>query len=217
MASSHGKSRTHCDKEDKERKRNVRTRIETLSRLAPSVLVWTLSAEDGVEVATHCKSIPSAHDTDDVHVEIRELVRLSQDVQARPHLQRHRSGPSAFLHCRQLPNRAEVIPSIEETGWRILHLRASKPRQDLPHHGRTRCPSSARVMTPTSSTSTATPASPARAVLLFGDVAVEKHIIIKQLESRLKDAGQMDERTPRRSRIRSSPVGGREEGDRSPR
>ncbi|THH15856.1 hypothetical protein EW146_g4700 [Bondarzewia mesenterica] len=44
---------------------------------SPPVIVWigvvpgSLSAEEGVEVATHCKSILSAHDID-VHVEIRE-------------------------------------------------------------------------------------------------------------------------------------------------
>ena len=36
------------------------------------VVPGSLSAEDGVEVATHCKSILSACNIDDVHVEIRE-------------------------------------------------------------------------------------------------------------------------------------------------
>ena len=47
---------------------------------SPPVILWigvvpgSLSAEDGVEVATHCKGILSAHDINDVHVEIRESV-----------------------------------------------------------------------------------------------------------------------------------------------
>ncbi|KAG8744520.1 hypothetical protein FRC10_009972 [Ceratobasidium sp. 414] len=53
-------------------------RVGYAGEASPPVIVWvgvvsgSLSAEDGVEVATRCKSILSAHHIDDVHVEIRQ-------------------------------------------------------------------------------------------------------------------------------------------------
>jgi hypothetical protein len=44
----------------------------TTCLLPLSFVPGSLSAEEGIEVTTHCKSILSAHDIDDVHVEIRE-------------------------------------------------------------------------------------------------------------------------------------------------
>jgi hypothetical protein len=47
---------------------------------SPPVIVWigvvpgSLSAEDGVDIATQCKNILATNDIDDVHAEIRESV-----------------------------------------------------------------------------------------------------------------------------------------------
>ncbi|KAH9966163.1 hypothetical protein BGW80DRAFT_1254817 [Lactifluus volemus] len=161
------------------------------------VVPGSLSAEDGVEIATHCKSTLSAHDIDDVHVEIRESVVICSASPGPPTTSNATVRPECLSSSPlplSLPICAKVTPpSIEGTGGFFI----SDPLN----------PAKIYVVPP----------QPRKNVLLFGDVAFEKHIIIKQLESRLKDVEQMDERTPRRSRIRSSPVGGGEEADRSPR
>jgi hypothetical protein len=116
---------------------------------SPPVIVWmgvvpgSLSAEEGVEVATHCKSILSAHDID-VHVEIREsmVIRSAGHKMYKPV---PTSNPTArarepFSTALGLPICAEVTPSIEGTGGFFISysLLPSQPRQDLPRHSQTR-------------------------------------------------------------------------------
>ncbi|KAI0002172.1 hypothetical protein BJV74DRAFT_882269 [Russula compacta] len=73
-------------------------RMRHAGESSPPVIVWmgvvpgSLSAKDGVEVATQCKSILSAHDIGDVHVEIRESEVDSNELyQHRSSSQRHRN------------------------------------------------------------------------------------------------------------------------------
>jgi len=53
---------------------------------SPPAIVWigvfpdSLSAEDGIKIATHCKSILFTHGIDDVHVEIRESILTGPKV-----------------------------------------------------------------------------------------------------------------------------------------
>jgi hypothetical protein len=93
---------------------------------SPPVIIWmgvvpgSLSAEDGVEVATRCKSILLAHDIDDVHVEIRESEVIRS---AGPKMYKPVPTSNATARAREpfstalgLPICAEVTPSIERTG-----------------------------------------------------------------------------------------------------
>jgi hypothetical protein len=113
------------------------------SESSPPVIVWmgvipgSLSAEDGVEIATHCKSILSAHGIDDVDVEIREseVIRSAGPKMYKPVLTSNATAQARepFSTALGLPICAEVTPSIEGTG-----LRSLQPRQDLPRHSQTR-------------------------------------------------------------------------------
>src|SRR6266852_597688 len=76
------------------------------------------TAEDGVEVATRCRSILSAHDIDDVHVEIRESEVIRSAKLFKPAAT---SNPTVrarepFSTALGLPFCAEVTPTIEGTG-----------------------------------------------------------------------------------------------------
>ncbi|GBE77162.1 hypothetical protein SCP_0100340 [Sparassis crispa] len=179
---------------------------------SPPIIVWigvvpgSLSAEDDVEVATHCKSILSAHDIDDVHVEIREseVIRSAGPKMYKPVLTSNATtrAREPFSTALGLPICAEVTPSIEGTGGffisdprnpskiylvmaRHVVFHPDKGSNELYQH----CDSSQCC----------------RNILLFGDTAIEKHItaieseiggkhiIIKQLERRLEIAEQLDE------------------------
>jgi len=85
---------------------------------SPPAIIWvgvvpgSLSAEEGVEVATHLKAILSAHGIDDIHIEIREAEvirsagpKMYQPVPATIHP--YRRGPGALLHCPRPPICAE--------------------------------------------------------------------------------------------------------------
>ncbi|KAG8751901.1 hypothetical protein FRC14_007526 [Serendipita sp. 396] len=182
---------------------------------SPPVIIWmgavpgSLSAEDGIEVATHCKSILSAHNIDDVHVEIRESVVThsadpkmykplfsfdSTSFDSTAQVQEHSSTTLGLSIC------AEATPSIEGTGGFFIsdphnpgkiYLVTARhvvfhPDEDSNELYQHHCDSS----------------QPSRNVLLFGDAGIEKqitaikteisdkHLIIEHLENRLEYAVQ---------------------------
>lgn len=170
------------------------------------VVPGSLSAEDGVEIAVHCKGILTAHQMDDVHVEIREseVFRYASHKTYKPALTSNATARDRepFSTALGLPICAEVTPSIEGTGGFFftdprnpgkLYLLTARhvvfhPDKDpnvLYQHGNS--------------------SQPRKNVLLFGDAAMEKYlkaieseigskqIIIGQLERRLEAAEQTDE------------------------
>ncbi|KAN0135417.1 hypothetical protein V8E53_006696 [Lactarius tabidus] len=176
---------------------------------SPPAIVWigvlpgSLSAEDGVEVATHCKSILSASNINDVHVDIREseVFRSAGPKMYKPALTSNATARARepFSTALGLPICAEATPHIEGTGGffisdprnpgkiylvtaRHVVFHPDNDSNELYQHGQRR-----------------------RNVLLFGNAAIEKHItaikseingkhvIIEQLEGRLEYAKQMDE------------------------
>ena len=178
---------------------------------SPPVIVWmgvvpgSISGEEGVKVATHCKSILSAHNID-VHVEIRESMVIRS---AGPKMYKPVPTSNATARAREpfstalgLPICAEVTPSIQGTGRFFV----SYPLNP----GKIYLVTARHVVFPPDKTSNelyqhCNSSQRRRNVLLFGDAAIEKHItateseiggkhiIIEQLERRLEDAKRMDE------------------------
>jgi hypothetical protein len=166
----------------------------------------SLSAEDGIEVATGCKSILFAHEIDDVHVEIRE-----SDIfrSASPEMYKPGATSNATVRVRKPFSTALGLPicsgdttPIEGTGGFFI----SDPRCS----GKIYLITARHVVLRPDEDSNKlyehhNPSQPHKNVLLFGDVAVEKHttaikseiggkhIIIDQLESRLEAAKQINE------------------------
>ena len=101
-------------------------RMGYVSDPSPPVIIWigvvpgSLSAEDGVAVAAHCKVMLSGYNIDDVHIEIRESNVFSSGCPAlyRPVLD---SNPTAYVRepfstSLGLPICAQNTPTIEGTG-----------------------------------------------------------------------------------------------------
>jgi len=177
---------------------------------SPPVIVWmgvvpgSLSAEEGVEVATHSKSILSAHGID-VHVEIRESMVTHS---ACPKMYKPVPTSNATARAREpfstalgLSICAEVTSSIEGTGGFFIsnplkpgHIYLITARHVVFHPDKE----------PNMLYQHHNSSQPRRNVLLFGNTAIEKHIaateseiggkyiILKQLERRLEDATHMD-------------------------
>ncbi|KAG9023522.1 hypothetical protein FRB95_012982 [Tulasnella sp. JGI-2019a] len=101
-------------------------RMGYASEASLPVIVWvgvvpgSLSAEDGVEIATHGKSILFAHGIDDVHVEIRqsEVIRSAGPKMYKPARTYNATALclEPFSTAIGLPICAEATPSIEGTG-----------------------------------------------------------------------------------------------------
>ncbi|KAK7045947.1 hypothetical protein VNI00_006942 [Paramarasmius palmivorus] len=176
---------------------------------SPSAIVWigvllrSLSAEVGVEVATHCKGILSAHGIDDVHVEIREseVFRSAKMYKPVPTSNATVRAREPFSTALGLPICAEVTPSIEGTGGFFI----SDPRNP----GKIYLVTARHVVfhpdkEPNELYEYHNSGQPRRNVLLFGDTAIKKrvkaieseiggnHIIIEHLKGRLENAEQMD-------------------------
>jgi hypothetical protein len=179
---------------------------------SPPVIIWmgvvpgSLSAGDGVEVATHCRGILSAHGIDDVHVEIREseVTRCAGSKMYKPVPTSNATARARepFSTALGFPICAEVTPSIEGTGGFFI----SDPRNP----GKIYLVTARHVVfhsdrDPNELYQHRYSSQRRRNVLLFGDAAIEKnitaieseiggkYIIIDQLERRLKDSEQMDE------------------------
>ncbi|KAH9013338.1 hypothetical protein EDB84DRAFT_901663 [Lactarius hengduanensis] len=191
---------------------------------SPPAIVWigvvpgSLSAEEGVEVATHCERILVAHHIDDVHIEIRE----SEVFRSAGHKMYNPAATSdgtvrvqePFSTTLGLPICAEVTPFIEGTGGFFitdprnpgkLYLVTARhvvfhPDED-PNVLYQHCDSSQHR----------------RNVLLFGDTATEKylkaieseidgkHVIATHLEGRLEAAKQKSEDVAKRERRQAVP------------
>jgi len=177
---------------------------------SPPVIVWmgvlpgTLSAEDGIEVATRCKEILSAHAIDDVHVEIRES-EVTHFAGPKMYKPVFTSNPTVqarepFSTALGLPICAAVTPSIEGTGGFYI----SDPRNP----GKIYLVTARHVIfhleeEPNELYQYLNSSQPCRNVLLFGDAAIEKHITaigseihgkritIDYLERRLKAAQKL--------------------------
>jgi hypothetical protein len=179
---------------------------------SPPAIIWigvlagSLSAEDGVEVATHCKTILSAHNIDDVHVEIRESEVFRS---AGPKMYKPVPTSNATARAREpfstslgLPICAEATPHLEGTGGFFI----SDPRNP----GKVYLVTARHVIfNPDICSNTLyqyrNSSQPRKNVLVFGDAAIKKyiiaieseihgkHVIVAQLERRLEDARQMDE------------------------
>ncbi|KAM5543270.1 hypothetical protein V8D89_003144 [Ganoderma adspersum] len=181
---------------------------------SPLPIVWLgvipgcLSATEGVEVATHCRGILSAHNVDDVHVEIRESeVVLSAGHS--PKLYRPAPASSPIARAREpfstalgLPICTEKTPSVEGTGGFFF----SDPRKP----GKLYLVTVRHVLFPPAEDanepySGCDAGEPCRNVLLFGNAALEKHLeairaeisgkesTIDWLERRLAAAKELDE------------------------
>ncbi|KAF8638736.1 hypothetical protein AX16_010459 [Volvariella volvacea WC 439] len=175
---------------------------------SPPAIVWmgvlpgSLTAEIGLEVATYCKGILSAHDIDDVHVEIREseVFRSAKMYKPVPTSNATVRVLEPFSTALGPPISTEDTSSIGGTGGffifdprypgmiylvtaRHVVIRSDKDNNELYQHSNS--------------------SQPRKEVLLFSDPAIEKHIkaieseiggkeiIIKQLERRLEVAEQM--------------------------
>ena len=187
---------------------------------SPPVIVWmgvvpgSLSAEEGIKVATHCKSILSAHDIDDVHVEIRESVVVRS---AGPQLYKPASMYDSTARVREpfstalgLPICAEVTPSIEGTGGFFI--------SDPLNPGKIYLVTARHILFPPGQDSNEfyqhrnNPNQPRRNVLLFGNAAIEKYITAIEsevrgkyfmndwFERRLERTKQMDEEHAKKER-----------------
>ncbi|KAG8816620.1 hypothetical protein FRC19_011909 [Serendipita sp. 401] len=182
---------------------------------SPLVIIWmgavpgSLSAEDGIEVTTHCKSILSAHNIGDVHVEIRESVVThsadpkmykplfsfdSTSFDSTAQVQEHSSTTLGLSIC------AEATPSIEGTGGFFI--------SDPHNPGKIYLVTARHVIFHPDEDSNELyqhhydSSQPSRNVLLFGDAGIEKqitaikteisdkHLIIEHLENRLEYAVQ---------------------------
>ena len=179
---------------------------------SPPAIIWmgvvpgSLSAEDGVEVATRCKSILSAHHINDVDIEIREseVIRAAGPKMCKPvpTADATASAREPFSTALGLPICAEANPSIEGTGGFFI----SDPRNP----GKIYLVTARHVIfhpdkDPNELYQYHNSSQRRKNVLLFGDAAVEKYTVaieseisdmrmtIAQLESWLEDAEQMDE------------------------
>ena len=157
------------------------------------VIIWigvvagSLSAEDGVQVATRCKSILSAHDINDVHVEIREseVIRSAGPKMCKPTVTSHPTSEvrEPFSTTLGLPICAEATPSIEGTGGFFI----SDPRNP----GKIYLVTARHVVFHPDNDSNefyehSNPSQCRRNVLLFCDAAVEQHIRAIELEIHFK-------------------------------
>ena len=179
---------------------------------SPPAIVWmgvvpgTLSAEDGIEVATHCKSILSAHGVNDTHVEIRESEVFHS---AGPKMYKPIFASNAAVEAREpfstslgLPICAEATPSIGGTGGFFI----SDPR----HPGKIYLVTARHVVfhpdtEPNMLYQHGNSSQSRRNVLLFSDDAFEEHLkaiesliddqifLIDYLERRLRHAEQLNE------------------------
>ena len=192
-------------------------RIGFIGGSSPLPIIWlgvvpdSLSATEGVEVATHCKGILSAHDIDDVHVEIRES-EVVRSASRGPKLYKPAPASSpiatageAFSTSLGLPICAGETPYVEGTGGFFV----SDPRRPCKLYLVT----ARHVLFPPEDNtanelyrhSDCDASGPRRNVLLFSDAALEKHIegirseirgkesVIDWLERRLVAAEELDE------------------------
>lgn len=177
---------------------------------SPPVIVWmgvvpgSLSAEEGIEVAVYCKGILSAHNINDVHVEIRESEVFRS---AGPKLYKPIHNYNATAQAREpfssalgLPICAEATPFIEGTGGFFISLNPGEIYLVTARHVIFDPDEEPNVLYRHRNST-----QPRRNVLLLGDAAVQKHvkateseiggkhIIIELLEGRLEDVNRMDD------------------------
>ncbi|KAL4071585.1 hypothetical protein V8B97DRAFT_2042554 [Scleroderma yunnanense] len=194
-------------------------RIGFTGDLSPPAIVWmgvcpgSLSAEAGVEVATHCKGLLSAHGIDDIHIEIRESEVFCS---AGPKMYKPvcTFNPTVracepFSTALGLPICAKLTPSIKGMGGFFI----SDPR----YPGKLYLITARHILFPPEKNDNElyqyhNPSQPRKNVLLFGEAAIEKHtkaiesqigsqyIIITQLECRLAAVDQMNEEDPEAER-----------------
>jgi len=181
------------------------------SESPPPVIVWigvlpqSLSVEDGINVATHCKGILSTHNIDDVHVEIREseVIHLACPKMYKPVPTSDATAQvrEPFSTALGLSICAEDSPTIQGTGGFFI--------SDTRNPGKIYLVTARHVLFPPDGSNElyqhCNSSLPRRNVLLFGDAAIEKHIgaiqsaiekresALKHLQKRLESADQMDE------------------------
>jgi hypothetical protein len=200
---------------------------------SPPVIVWmgvvpgSLSAEEGIEVAIYCKGILSAHNINDVEVEIRES-EVFRSAGPKLYKPTHNYNPTAqarepFSSALGLPICAEATPSIEGTGGFFISLNPGEIYLVTARHVVFHPDEEPNVLYQH--------AQRRRNVLLLGDTAVEKcitatgseiagkHIIIEVLEGQLEDVKQIDEERDAEGGAESCPgrLGEGKEGSRTPR
>ncbi|KAG7446143.1 uncharacterized protein BT62DRAFT_932507 [Guyanagaster necrorhizus] len=188
-------------------------RMGYVDESSPPVIIWmgvvpgSLSAKDGVEVATHCKNILSAYNINDVHVEIRES---EISYSAGPKMYRPFSTYNATAQAQEpfstalgLPICAKDSPTIEGTGGFFI----SDPRNP----GKIYLVTARHVVFHSDRDSNelyqhCNSSQPHRDILLFGDAAIEKyinaiefeigrkHMIIEDLWDQLEYAKQKGEK-----------------------
>ncbi|KAG2078877.1 hypothetical protein BDR04DRAFT_1137768 [Suillus decipiens] len=164
---------------------------------SPPIIIWmgvvpgSLSAQHGIEVATCCKSILSAHDIEEVHIEIREseVIHSAGPKMYKPffHDEPTTSAREPFSTALGLPICAEVTPSIQGTGGFFI--------SDPAHPGKIYLITTRHYHNFS---------QPHRNVLLLGNTGIKKHIkviekeirgkhvIIDHLKDRLEHAKEMD-------------------------
>ena len=137
-------------------------RMGYASEPSPPAIIWigvvpgSLTAEKGIEVAIHCRSILSAHEID-VHVEIRE----SMDIRS--------ACPNAYNVTTE-SREPLPLPTVSPSALKLPHpsrelADSSSPKLSSRAISTSSQPdtlSSTLIRNPTSSTSTATPFSAAR-------------------------------------------------------
>ena len=171
---------------------------------SPPVIVWmgvvpgSLSAEEGIEVAIYCKGILSAHNINDVQVEIRES-EVFRSAGPKLYKPTHIYNPTAqarepFSSALGLPICAEATPSIEGTGGFFISLNPGEIYLVTARHVVFHPDEEPNVLYRHRNS-----AQRRRNVLLLGDAAVQKHvkateseiggkhIIIELLEGRLEE------------------------------
>ncbi|PIL33932.1 hypothetical protein GSI_03639 [Ganoderma sinense ZZ0214-1] len=171
-------------------------RMGKIGDTSPPHIVWlgvvpgSLSPEEGVEVATHCRNILSSHGIDDVHVEIREseVLRSSAGREPKPMFKPDARTSDPVASAREplstslgLPICAEDTPSVGGIGGFFISD-ARKP-------GRLFLVTARHVLFPPDTDanelfrrSDHALDVPRKNVLLCGDTAMEKYLELIRLE-----------------------------------
>ena len=200
-------------------------RIGYIGESSPPSIIWlgvlpgSLSATEGVEVATHCRGILSAHGIDDVHVEIHES-EVVRSATRGPKLYKPAPASSPIATAREpfstslgLPICAEN-PYVEGTGGFFV----SDPRNP----GKLYLVTARHILfSPEEDANEvyrySDGSEPRRNVLLFSNAALKKRIeairaeisgkvsVIDWLERRLVAAEQLDEEDAEMERADAQP------------
>ncbi|KIM24674.1 hypothetical protein M408DRAFT_26795 [Serendipita vermifera MAFF 305830] len=198
-------------------------RIGYASEPSLPVIVWigvlpgSLSADDGVKVAVHCKGVLSDHGIGDVHVEIRESEVFSSARLYKPVSTTNATARvlEPFSTALGLPISPAATPHIEGTGGFYVSDPCNPGKLYLvtTRHILFHPDENANELYEHNDSS-----QPGRNVLLFGDAAIAKHIeeiefeianqdsVVDALEKQLETAKRMNRKDAEEERQDVQPL-----------